>query len=401
MIQHVMQVNLKAAAEGRHEDKVVLCIWGPAGISKTANVKQLEKVGVNLNGEKVYPKVTHIALAQLEESGDLVGLPVTTIDPRTGTPVTTWAMPEWWPSDEDTKDETGKVGARPVVLLFDDFNRADPRILKAIMQILQDYKSNIHKLPENCHIMLTGNPPSDEDGTEYMVNEIDKAILTRMVHISMKFDKTDWAVWAESADVEKSVINYVLAYPEMVDGTRGIRTNPRSIVQLSNLIRGLDLKGMTSKDDPRAQLVDSIINSCVDTEVATGFMKFVIGDMQKLVDPEEILNNWPAAEKKLEQLKKRKKTEDGEETTKVREDLIGIIMERMYTYLMRDDLKLGEKQFEGFRQFCKRTDLIPKDLTYMTLRRLRRDGNEQQQKLFVSLIQHGGAEYAELITQIL
>ena len=396
-LQHVMQVNLQAIKEGRPADKYVPCVWGPAGVAKTSVIKQLEKVGVTLaDGTTVYPKVTHVALAQIEEAGDLTGLPVTSVDSH-GAPITTYARPVWWPTEEQTEG-----GTRPVILLIDDFNRADPRILKAIMQLLQDYRSNVHDLPSNCHIMLTGNPPSGDDGTEYMVNEIDKAILTRMIHISMKFDKVDWALWAKKHKVDERVINFVLTYPELVDGQKSTRTNPRSVEQFARLIQPITNLRATKETE---SFVHTLACSCLDDSVAVAFEKFVFGEMQKLVDPEEILNNWESAEKKLDALKK--KGSDGEEETgdkkktKLRTDIMGITIDRMYVYLMQDGLKLEEKNYKAFLCFIKRTDLVRQDMMYALLRRLRRDAKtKDQQRLITDMITFGGKEIADLIMQI-
>jgi MoxR-like ATPase len=397
-LQHVMQVNLLAVKQGRKNQKYVPCIWGPAGVAKTSVVKQLERTGVQLSEDEiVYPLVTHIALAQIEESGDLSGLPVTSQDPH-GNTVTDYARPVWWPTEEQTQG-----GKRPVILLIDDFNRADPRILKAIMQLLQDYRSNVHELPDNCHIMLTGNPPSGDDGTEYMVNEIDKAILTRMIHITMKFDKVDWAVWAKREKIDERVINFVLTYPELVDGQKSTRTNPRSVEQFARLIE--PITNLRASKDTES-FVHTLACSCLDDGVAVAFEKFVFGDMQKLVDPEEILNNWESAEKKLDALKKKGGVDGEAETgdrkkTKLRTDIMGITIDRMYVYLMQDNIKLEEKNYKAFLSFIKRTDLVRQDMMYALLRRLRRDAKtKDQQRLVTDIITYGGREIADLIMQI-
>jgi hypothetical protein len=385
-IQHVMEYNLGAEKSGL--EKLVGCIWGQAGISKTAIVKQLSSVGINVGGTRVFPAVSHVALAQIEEAGDITGYPELRKreigKDKDGNPIFEsymgYAPPSWWP-----KESSGHT-----VLLFDDFNRADPRILKAIMQLLQDYRSNANDLPSNVTIMLTGNP-SDGD-TEYMVNEIDKAILTRMCHITMKFDKIDWAAWAEKANIDKRVMSFVLRYPELCDGTRGTRTNPRSIVQFARLIEPLkDLKA-------EANLLNILSRACMDDEVATAFEKFAVGDFQHLVDPEEILNNYEASMKKVEALKKGK-------SGKPREDLIGIIVDRFFVYLMQDNIKLNDKQKKAFVQFIQRTDLMPQDMVYMFLRRLRAEalmsGDEKKNQFVVDLVNAGGDEVAEMLMQIL
>lgn len=390
-LEHCVKLNLTFAEAGQLGNKVVPCVWGPAGVSKTSLYKQMEQKGLTLaDGKVVYPKVIHVALAQIEEAGDLTGLPLIGKD-EDGNTITDYAAPRWWPTEEDATDADGNE--RPVILLIDDFNRADPRILKAIMQLLQDYGTNTRSLPPSTTIGLTGNPPTGDDGTEYMVNEIDKAILTRMLHISMRFDKECWAAWAQANNVDSRVVNFVLRYPELVDGTKGERTNPRSVVDFAHLISGLkDLK----RD---AAMLTVLARSCLDDEVATTFEKFVVGDLQDIVEPETILNDWKAAKAKFEQLKKRHSKEGG----KLRTDIMGIILDRLYIYLMQPSLagKLDKQHYQGFLEFIKSKDLIPEDAVYTLLRRLRRDAKtKEQQTMFADMIRHGGKEIADIIMSI-
>lgn len=380
-LQHMMQYNIHAAENNL--EKLVACIWGHAGISKTATIRQLETVGVMIDGERVFPKVHHIALAQIEEAGDITGLP--DHDKRQigvdedGAPIwekiTSYLPPAWWPEDDGNHH----------VLLFDDFNRANPSILKAIMQLLQDYKTNTRSLPQKTSIMLTGNPSDEGD---YMVNEIDKAILTRMCHITMKFDKVDWATWAKGNDIDDRVVSFVLGYEELCDGTHGTRTNPRSVVQFARLISPLkDLKG-------EIDALRVLGRACMDDSACTAFEKFVIGDMQHLVSPEEILNNYEKSIVKIESLKTGF---DGQP----REDLIGIINDRLFVHLMQPTLKLTDKQQDNFIAFCKRTDLMPRDMLYTLARRLRQEaeicGDEEKFKSICDLIEKGGDALAELL----
>ena len=410
MIEHVFETNMRLVKEGKKDQKMVLCIWGQAGLCKTSLIKQSKQRGLKVNGELVHPEVVHVALAQIEESGDISGLPVTDVD-STGRTITHYAPPVWWPTKE-------KYGDKPGILLIDDFNRADPRILKAIMQLLQDHKTNVEELPDNWVIALTGNPTSDGD-TEYMVNEIDKAILTRMLHVTLKFDKIDWAIWANQNGIDDRVITWGLAYPELIDGLKGERTNPRSVVQFAHLIKGI--KNLKASEE-ESGIVSMCSNSTLDQEPANSFMKFAIGEFSKLVDPEEILNNWDTAEKKLDALKnktnkasseatdeeeKDSKDSDGKKkktttsTSKLRADLMGITADRLYVYIMNPDVTLEEKQFKNFISFIKRDDLIRPDMMYTLLRRLRRDATTpKQQKMFADMIRFGGTEIADKVMQI-
>jgi len=383
-LQHVMQYNINAVKDDM--EKLVACVWGHAGISKTSVIKQMETIGVMIDGKRVFPKVHHVALAQIEEAGDITGFPElkqrAVGEDKNGNVIyesyMSYEPPPWWPTDHVNHN----------ILLFDDFNRTDPRILKSIMQLLQDYRTNVTDLPLTTHIMLTGNPPDEGD---YMVNEIDKAILTRMVHISMKFDKIDWATWAKGNKVDERVISFVLAHPELCDGLSGTRTNPRSIVQFARLIKPLaNLK-------EEADLLHQLGYSAMDEEVVLAFEKFALGDYQYLVDPEELLNKY---EQSIEKINGLKKGLHGHP----REDLIGIICDRLFVYLMQRDLTLNTSQRNNFISFIKRTDIMPRDLMYSLLRRLRFEstigGDERHLTFVADLVNEGGDEVADLLMDV-
>ena len=48
---------------------------------------------------------------------------------------------------------------KPGIILFDDGNRASPRILKGMMQLIQDYRTISWSIPDGWTILFfTGNP---------------------------------------------------------------------------------------------------------------------------------------------------------------------------------------------------------------------------------------------------
>ena len=122
-----------------------ICIWGSHGIGKTSFVKQFcdsQTNGPGPNGAWLYEE---IAPAQFEEMGDFHGLPIV------GKDKTTYAKPEWAP----VKDGPG-------ILLVDDFNRADGRILRGLMQFFQRGGLISWKLPKYWQIVCTANPEGGE-----------------------------------------------------------------------------------------------------------------------------------------------------------------------------------------------------------------------------------------------
>ena len=63
---------------------------------------------------------------------------------------------------------------------------------KDVYAFLQMHALFSWELPTNWQIVLTANP----EGGDYDVNEMDDAMLTRMLHITMRFDAECWAKWA-------------------------------------------------------------------------------------------------------------------------------------------------------------------------------------------------------------
>ena len=181
--------------------RITLNIWGAPGCSKTDVVKSLAHTPVEWNGRKYEGfQIIDIPLAMVEEMGDLLGFPVEEIkftkDGKTkwikavdslikrfmedgwdtdGEQRTIYAPPSWVPKEE-----------RPGVLLFDDGNRASQRILKGMMQLVQDYRTISWSIPNGWTIVFTGNP----DNRFNQVTSMDTAQLSRMKFVTLEPDAT-------------------------------------------------------------------------------------------------------------------------------------------------------------------------------------------------------------------
>jgi len=235
-IDHIVLTNNEKEKSGIR--KTPLCIWGEHGIGKTQIVEQYAKD----NGFKF----EYIAPAQFEEMGDLVGMPKI-IDDKTY-----FAPPKWVPQEESQG-----------ILLIDDVNRADERILRGIMQLLQNYELVSRKLPLGWQIILTANP----DGGDYSVTPMDFAMITRMMHITLVFEPKTWALWAEKNSIDSRGINFVLTYPELVSGQRN---TPRSFVQFFECIKSIkDLK-------EEITMVKMLADSCLDEVAVISFISFIL-----------------------------------------------------------------------------------------------------------------------------
>ncbi|MCP4131276.1 MAG: AAA family ATPase [bacterium] len=320
-IDHMIEVNDTALSNNRK--RVPLCVWGRHGVGKTYIVEEIaQKKGYDF---------AYIAPAQFEEMGDLVGMP------KIENGRTVFTPPEWVPSTEG-----------PGILLIDDVNRADDRILRGIMQLLQNYELVSWKIPPGWHIILTANP----DGGDYSVTPMDDAMITRMMHITLLFEVKAWAHWAEANGVDPRGINFVLTYPEIVTGDR---TTPRTLVQFFESIAHIeDL-------EEQIPLVQMLADSCLDQNAATSFINFVKNNLSKLISPEEILaakNFDPEVHSRLHEVVQKEV---------LRVDILATLCTRLINYLMINNIKPTDKELDNIKQFLL-LDFLPNDLRLTTAR---------------------------------
>lgn len=299
-----------------------VCIWGMHGIGKTEMVRLLAQ-------EKNIPLV-YIAPAQFEEMGDLIGMPRVD-DSSEHRTVTRFAPPAWTPTAEG-----------PGILLLDDFNRADDRILRGIMQLLQYYELVSWSLPRRWLIVLTANP----DGGDYSVTSLDDAMLTRMLHVTMTFDVNAWARWAEQAGVDYRGIHFVLAYPELMSGRR---TTPRSLVQFFQALPAFD------RLEEHLPLLKMLGEATLDTETIEAFIQFVHLRLDRLPGPTEILEttDFDAMEKRITRL-----VRDGETR---RMDMLSLLTGRINSHLLGRKSGLSAQETENLKRFIL-SDELPNDL---------------------------------------
>ena len=308
---------------------VPICIWGTHGIGKTALVQDI--------AERNGWAFAYAAPAQFEEMGDLHGLPV--VDDG----VTRFAPPDWAPTEEG-----------PGILLLDDFNRADDRILRGLMQLLQRAELVSWSLPPSWQIVLTANP----EGGDYSVTPMDDAMLTRLLHVTLTFDAKTWARWATEAGIDSRGVNFVLTYPEVVNESR---TTPRSLTQLFQHIAPIpDLAA-------EADHVQALAASALDAESATAFMAFVVDGLERLIDPDDILNATSFEDVAAEV------NRIGTDESGVRLDRLNAVCTRLYLALVSASYEAEDHHGDNLVSFLM-LDVLPNDLRVMLHRDLVSDG---------------------------
>jgi len=364
--------------ESKSDERFSTCIWGHAGIGKTAKVKQHCRKPLTWNGKK-YPgyKVFDVPIAQFEEMGDLHGMPsrhMKVAKAGDGAPQEIWVPEEvhqsWLKDGWEIMPSAGvrtmyappdwvPAEAGPSILLLDDWNRASVRIIKGIMQLLQNYGMVSWKLPPGCNIVLTANP----DEQDYLVTSIDNAILTRIRSITLKHDAKEWAIWAQADNLDPRGINFLLRYPEMMIGNA--RTNPRTLAQCFRDMRRIpELK---SKEDQMR--FKTMAMSLLDEETVSSLIVFMERDVELIIEPDQILagQDWQWIEGHVAKLMGSREK---------RVDVLGVICDRLFAHLVQPGTKADETSVKNFQRFLTMDD-IPEDLRHNLCMRLSRVKNQK------------------------
>lgn len=383
------ELNAKEEEKGNYSERFSICIWGWSGIGKTSICRQLANTPVIWKGKKYDGyKVYYLPLGQIEEMGDLHGMPekfvgmckegskdvewvpidlVEAMNSKGYTAAlhlgqnsvrTFYAPPDWVPTEEG-----------PSILLVDDFNRAGSRIQKGCMQLFQTFGMVSWKLPLGCNIVLTGNP----SGNDFLVTDLDAAMLTRMRHItldpSVDGGMLEWAAWATAGGIDGRIISYCLKYPEMM--TCGERTNPRTLAEFGRYLNTVgDYSSLSG--DAKKQATNNIAvhaKSLLEDDTVSSFMTFLDKDLYDIITPEQILANEPIVKKKLSELLSNK----GEQ----RIDVVNIICDRLFAHIIQPTTRITRENVKNFGDFMK-YDKMPKDLVYNAVMRIYRFGNENK-----------------------
>lgn len=273
-LEHVIRTNKGLQERGMMPTSVN--IEGHAGLGKTSTVLQVAQRN-NLHMVK-------INLAQCEELGDIVGFPVKEYQLEDGTWITSDHLNVLSTDRLDANNLTGEARmgyAVPAwiqgrsdkggVLLLDDWTRADPRYLQAVMELIDRQEYISFKLPKGWTIVLTSNPTNDN----YMVQEIDNAMKTRFITIQYGFDAETWATWAEGMALDQRCINFVLKHPEIMAPDK---INPRSIVHFFNQIS--DFKDFKKQ----LKFIRLVGDASCGPEVTSLFINFINDELDKLPD---------------------------------------------------------------------------------------------------------------------
>lgn len=303
------------------------CVVGHRGVGKTAGIIQ----ACREIGRRYVP----LRLGQMEV-GDLVGIPY-----RDGT-VMHWSRPSWWPSDE----------APETIVHCDELNRAQQEdTLQAIFQFVEPPAEgqlralHTHTLALKHKVVVTINPP---DGT-YQVATLDRALIDRMVILSVETDYACWARHAQRRGFDASVQQFLAGNSHLL-----ARQGSPPDLDVEPTERGWEMVSTLRRccrfpDDLEMEVYAGIVGR----EAAVMYLRWCNDRKGRPVTADEVLDHWH---------------EVAERAAAQRDDLQAATMNELLT-LLATRKGLADEQEAGLIAYLA---ILPRDLRFGMVKALLR-----------------------------
>jgi len=277
---------------------------GPTGIGKSHIVHQV--------ADRLNMEVIDRRLSQMTE-GDIIGLPEL-VDG-----VTRFAPIDWFV----------RACNEPVILFFDELNRATIEVQQCAFQIVLDRELNGHKLHPETRVYAAVN-----EGSEYQVTEMDPALLRRFFVTTLEPTVQDWLTWARKGNrIDSLMVTFIEKYPAHLRHTGQIQPgtvypNPASWDRLNTTLEYAGMKPSQSCGANFNPLFYSMCTGFLGIETTIAFVDYVKNHESKF-SAEDVLDNYPNIKDMVDAL-----------TTDKKNDLLNIIV----THTTNNEVTINQVQ---------------------------------------------------------
>lgn len=331
--------DFKASLPYLFEAQLTGFVWGHAGIGKSSIVKKYaEEMGYHF-----FP----LYLGTQSDLGDVLGLADFKRDAAGNAIATTFATPDWLRDTVDYCNSNPESGA---IIFLDEFNRARRDVLNGMFSLALDKTFHTLKLPENCHVIAAGNPPTDE----YYVTDVNEtALMARFVHIKLEPSFDEWHAYAKANNFERSLVSFFQEQPGLLEDRKSefelpVKVDRRSVERVNRLFQ------IKTPDHILNQLMHGILG----LERTVAYQQH-IKNMEKPLTGDEILNG-----SRLEHVV------TWSNPNNIVASMLGVTCDNLYETLAsfdKQDVTLTDSQSENLMGFFR---AMPKDVWFALIGKL-------------------------------
>jgi len=354
--------DLKTSLDYLFKAQITPFIWGHAGIGKSTVVKQY----ANDKGYKFFP----FYLGTQSDLGDILGLASFVKDENGSEIATTFATPLWLKDTIEYCQNNPNSGA---IIFLDEFNRARRDILNGMFSLALDKTFHTVKLPENCHVVAAGNPPTDE----YFTTDINEtALMARFAHVKLEPTFNEWVTYAQGADFEPTLVSFLKEQPELLEDARSSFTLPVKVDR-----RSYERANRLFKVGTPSDILDQLLVGIIGAERLVTY-KLHLQKTDRPLTGEQVVSG---AHKAL--------VVTWSNPIDIKSSMLSITCDNVYDMLI-DREKFGtvlnDGELDNFMEFLQ---TVPKETAYPLLKKLLKSEN----KLFRSFISNPKYEDAVVL----
>ena len=258
-------------------------VKGKPGTGKTQILEQIAK--------EMHLKYIDVRLSQVDEA-EVAGLPVVEEDRKSFR----YATPPW------VESAINHEGFEGTLIVFEELNRAELAQRNAAMQILNERRVGLQKLPSTIYMAATGNL-GEEDGTE--VNELDTAMNNRLLHITHELDIPTWRQDFADENVHWTITSFVTEQPNYflrLEMDKPAFATPRSWTFLSDFI--IKTFGKESAPGDMLGVVSEVAHLFVGEAAGRKYVNFL--EDQNAITINDVLKRYDKVEEKLKNFNRPK-----------------------------------------------------------------------------------------------
>jgi len=264
---------LQVLGDTPYDQPILLC--GVHGVGKSKIIEQFYK-------SRDHHVIT-IFLAQNSDASDIAGYLIHDKTHEKAVRIS----PEWWPLD-----------GKPIVVFLDELNRANPALHNVVMDLVLNRKLAGRTLPDGSRVISAINV-----GTNYNVEEMDPALISRFSVYEFLPTVEEWVEWAQEEGLDERIISFINQKPSVLDGD-AIRKELEKYIKDDDLAKSPDRRAwhkvgnfMKKIEDPQ-EIHYKMVSGTIGHAGATQLREFIITLGKGGIGPNELLTQFSDTYKK-------------------------------------------------------------------------------------------------------
>lgn len=200
----------------------------------------------------------------------------------------------------------------PVILFFDELNRAFPSLRQATFQIADSKIFLGSRLHKDARVFVAANI-----GAMYQADDFDVAEFSRYAVIGTQYDSEAWLKWASNPKnkIHEAVVSYITKEPTALYtddkkfATNTKTTDPRAWSKVGTVMTKLENEGRLKAFVNSISAFKMLVSSLIGPIEGSKFAEFC-KENAFFYGVKDIFTNWPTTKREIEESSKGKDRKD-------------------------------------------------------------------------------------------